>query len=192
MPFTERSQPTRTAILAAARRRFTEDGFERTTVRAVAADAGVDPSMVMRYFQSKDGLFDAATDVDLGLPDLRGVPVDEVPARLARHFVDRWEGDLADEAIMVLLRSAVTNPAAAERLRTVFADQVAAAVRGLTNGAPDSATRAGLLSTQLLGLALCRYILRLPPVVALSPAHLAEAIAPVLRQYLLAPLPTST
>jgi AcrR family transcriptional regulator len=189
MPFTERSEPTRAAILAAARRRFTDDGFERTTVRAVASDAGVDPSMVMRYFQSKDGLFDAATDVDLQLPDLRGVAVDEVPARLARHFVDRWEGGLADEAIMVLLRSAVTNPVAAERLRTVFSGQVSAAVGALTKGAPDSAIRAGLISTQLLGLALCRYILRLPPVVALSPAQLAEAITPVLRQYLLGPLP---
>ena len=191
MPFTERSGPTRAAILAAARRRFTDDGFERTTVRAVAADAGCDPSMVMRYFRSKDGLFEAATDVDLQLPDLSGVPVDEVPARLARHFVERWEGDLADEAIMVLLRSAVTNAAAAERLQTVFADQVTAAIGRLTNGAPDSATRAGLISTQLLGLALCRYILRLPPVVALAPDQLAEAITPVLRQYLCAPLPVA-
>ena len=69
MPFTERSGPTRAAILAAARRRFSDDGFERTTVRAVAGDAGVDPSMVMRYFENKDGLFNAAIAVDLQLPD---------------------------------------------------------------------------------------------------------------------------
>ena len=189
MPFTERSEPTRAAILAAARRRFGDDGYERTTVRAVAGDAGVDPSMVMRYFENKDGLFNAAIAVDLQLPDLRGVQLDEVPARLAQHFVDRWEGDLADEAIMILLRSAVTNPAAAERMRTVFSTQVAGAVRALTGDAPGSATRAGLLSTQLLGLALCRYILRLPPVAGLSPAQLVEALTPILRQILLGPMP---
>jgi AcrR family transcriptional regulator len=189
MPFTERSGPTRAAILAAARRRFSDDGFERTTVRAVAGDAGVDPSMVMRYFESKDGLFNAAIAVDLQLPDLRAVPVEEIPARLARHFVDRWEGDLADEAIMILLRSAVTNPTAADRLRTVFSSQVAAAVQGLTGDAAGSATRAGLISTQLLGLALCRYFLRLPPVVALSPAQVVAALTPVLRQFLFGPLP---
>jgi AcrR family transcriptional regulator len=188
MPFTERSEPARTAILAAARRRFTDDGYERTTVRSVAADAGVDPSMVMRYFQSKDGLFNAATAIDLHFPELGGTPIDEVPALLARHFVNRWEGDLADEAIMVLLRSAVTNPAAAERLRTVFATQVTTLVRTLTHGAADSATRAGLISTQLLGIALCRYILRLPPVAALSPAALIEAVTPVLRHFLTEPL----
>jgi AcrR family transcriptional regulator len=189
MPFTERSEPTRAAIRAAARRRYSDDGFERTTVRAVAGDAGVDPSMVMRYFESKDGLFNAAIAVDLQLPDLRGVPVGEIPGRLARHFVDRWEGDLADEAIMILLRSAVTNPTAAERLRTVFSTQVAGAVRAMTGDAPGSATRAGLLSTQLLGLALCRYILRLPPVVALSPAQLVEALTPILHEILLGSVP---
>jgi AcrR family transcriptional regulator len=189
MPFTERSEPARTAILAAARRRFGDDGYERTTVRAVAGDAGVDPSMVMRYFENKDGLFNAAIAVDLQLPDLRGVPLEEVPARLATHFVDRWEGNLADEAIMILLRSAVTNPAAAERLRTVFSTQVTGAVRALTGNAPDSETRAGLISTQLLGFALCRYFLRLPPVVALSPAQLVEALTPILRTFLLEPVP---
>jgi AcrR family transcriptional regulator len=63
MAFTERSRAARDAILTAARRRFTEEGYERTTIRTVAADAGIDPSMVMRYYGSKDGLFSAAVDV---------------------------------------------------------------------------------------------------------------------------------
>ena len=113
MAFTKRSQPAREAILAAARRRFTRDGYERTTIRSVASDAGVDPAMVMRYYRSKEGLFGAAVDIDLHLPDLAGVPPDRIAGLLARHFLSRWEGELADEAIMVLLRSAVTNPAAA-------------------------------------------------------------------------------
>ncbi len=69
MAFTKRSQPAREAILAAARRRFTRDGYERTTIRSVASDAGVDPAMVMRYYRSKEGLLGAAVDIDLHLPD---------------------------------------------------------------------------------------------------------------------------
>ena len=184
MAFTGRSEPARTAILAAARQRFTRDGYERTTIRSVASDAGVDPSMVMRYYQSKEGLFSAAVDIDLHLPDVTGVPLDQVAGLLARHFVNRWEGDLADEAIMILLRSAVTNPAAAERMRTVFARQVMNLVRAATHDAPDSEFRAGMISTQLLGIALSRYILRLPPVANLDPHTLIEVVTPVLEHFL--------
>ncbi|MGI8721644.1 MAG: TetR family transcriptional regulator [Geodermatophilaceae bacterium] len=184
MAFTERSQPARKAILAAARRRFTRDGYERTTIRAVAADAGVDPAMVMRYYQSKEGLFGAAVDIDLHLPDLTDVPLDEISGLLARHFVNRWEGDLADEAIMVMLRSSVTNPKAAERLRSVFGLQVVSLVRAATQNSPDSELRAGMISTQLLGLALSRYILRLPPVAALDPETLIKILTPMLARFL--------
>lgn len=189
MAFTERSQPAREAILAAARRRFTQDGYERTTIRAVASEAGVDPSMVMRYYQSKEGLFTAAVDIDLHLPDLTDVPLDQVAGLLARHFVNRWEGDLADEAIMILLRSAVTNPAAAQRMRAVFGRQVVNLVRTATRNSPDSELRAGMISSQLLGIALSRYILALPPIAALDAETLVRAITPVLDQFLRKPVP---
>jgi hypothetical protein len=68
-----RSVPARRAILAAARARFAAEGYERTTVRAIAADADIDASMVMRYFGSKEDLFAAAADIDLRLPSLKGV-----------------------------------------------------------------------------------------------------------------------
>lgn len=192
MAFTERSQPARQSILAAARQRFTRDGYERTTVRSVASDAGVDPSMVMRYYRSKEGLFSAAVDINLHLPDLTGVPLDRIAGLLARHFVNRWEGDLADEAIMILLRCAVTNPAAAERMRTVFGRQVVSLVRAATHDAPDSEQRAGMISTQLLGIALTRYILRLPPVAALDPETLIEVVTPVLNLFLTHPAPAGS
>lgn len=184
MAFSPRSAPARAAILAAARHRFTRDGYEQTTIRSVASDAGVDPSMVMRYYESKEGLFSAAVDVDLQLPDLTGVPLDQVADRLVRHFVSRWEGDLADEALMIVLRSAVTNRTAAERIRTVFAAQVVDIVRRATNDHPDSELRAGLVSTQLLGLALTRYLLRLPPISDLGHETLIQAVAPALDSVL--------
>jgi AcrR family transcriptional regulator len=113
MSFSPRSESTRAAILAAARRRFAADGYERTTIRAVAADAGIDPSMVMRYYGSKDGLFAAAADLDLRLPDLTAVPRERLGETLARHWVALWEGQRSDELLIVLLRSAVTNEGAA-------------------------------------------------------------------------------
>src|SRR5215207_215214 len=115
-PAPRRSDPTRARILEAARRRFAREGYDGTTIRAVAADADIDPSMVMRYYGSKDGLFAAAADVDLHLPDLAAVPRDQLGETLVRHWVARWEGGQSDELLIVLLRSAVTNERAAEQL----------------------------------------------------------------------------
>ena len=86
-----RSEGTRRTILEAARATFATRGYEQTTIRAVAAQAGIDPSMVMRYFGSKAGLFTAASTMDLHPPDLRSVPARRRGEHLVRHFVDRWE-----------------------------------------------------------------------------------------------------
>lgn len=177
------SDTTKTAILRAARERFAAQGYERTTIRAVAADAEIDPSMVMRYFGSKEGLFDAALTVDLRMPDLSAVPAGELPAALVRHFVARWEGDPADDALLVLLRSAVTNERAAARMREVFATQVAPALAAALG--PERAARvAGPVAAQLLGLALTRYLLRLPAIVNLPPEALVASFAPGVRAVL--------
>jgi AcrR family transcriptional regulator len=183
-----RSDQTRAAILAAARRRFAADGFERTTIRAIAADAGIDPSMVMRYYGSKDGLFSAAADLDLQLPDLAAVPREQLGETLVRHWVERWEGGSSDELLIVVFRSAITNEAAAERLRTVFGAQVAKAIATIVDDRAEAATRAGLVSTQMLGLALCRYILRLAPVVALDLDTLIATVSDTVQRYLTGPL----
>jgi AcrR family transcriptional regulator len=188
MSFSPRSERTRTAILAAARRRFSADGFERTTIRAVAADAGIDPSMVMRYYGSKDGLFAAAADLDLHLPKLASVPPEQLGETLVRHWVARWEGGRSDDLLIVLLRSAVTNEAAAEQLRTVFGAQVAKAVATVVDDPAQAPTRAGLVATQMLGLALCRHILRLPPVVALDDETLIASVSHTVQRYLTGPL----
>jgi AcrR family transcriptional regulator len=188
MTFSPRSEPTRAAILTAARRRFAADGFERTTIRAIAADAGIDPSMVMRYYGSKDGLFAAAADLDLHLPDLATVPRDKLGETLVRHWVALWEGDRSDELLTVLLRSAVTNEGAAEQLRAVFGAQVAAAVATVVDDPAEAPSRAGLVATQMLGLALCRHILRIPPVVALDVETLIASVSDTVQRYLTAPL----
>jgi AcrR family transcriptional regulator len=171
---------TRAAILAAARSRFADHGFAGTTIRAVAADAGIDPSMVMRYFGSKAQLFDAAMDIDLRLPDLSAVPADELPRTLIRVFLDRWETDPAGDDLLILLRSAVTNEHAATRMRQIFATQVAPAL-ATGMGRDLGATHAGLIAAQLLGLALSRYLLRLPAVTALTREEIEDALTPAIR-----------
>jgi AcrR family transcriptional regulator len=178
-PARRRSERTRAAILHAARQRFAEHGYERTTIRAVAADAAIDPSMVMRYFGSKEQLFDAALGVDLRLPDLGALAREERPTALVRHFLERWEDDPSDDALLLLLRSAVTNDHAAQRLRAIFAAQVAPAL-----GRFAHPSRAGLLSAQLLGLALARYLLGIPPVVALTRDEVVALYAPAIAALL--------
>lgn len=133
-----RSDRTRAAILTAARERFAADGYERATIRAIAADAAIDPAMVMRYFGNKEKLFAAAAEFDLRLPDLSGLPTDEVGAALTNHFLDRWEDD---ESLKALLRASVTNEIAAERMRELFAAQLGPVIAKLADPA-SAPTRA--------------------------------------------------
>jgi AcrR family transcriptional regulator len=174
-----RSEPTRRAILAAARQRFAADGYERATIRGIAGDAGIDPSMVMRYFGSKEQLFAAAADFDLQLPDFSEVDRDHVGAGMVGYFMDRWE---RDEALVVLLRSATTNPEAAQRMREIFAGQLLPVITKVNPNSPER--RAGLVATQVLGLAMCRYVLQLPPVVAMSHDEVVAWLGPTVQRYL--------
>jgi AcrR family transcriptional regulator len=170
---------TKTVILAAARERFAASGFERATIRAIAQDADIDPSMVMRYFGNKDQLFAAAADFDLAIPDLSEVENDKLGARLVTHFMERWE---RDEALIVLLRSSGTNPDAAQRMQAIFGGQLFPVVAKVNADAPER--RAGLIATQMLGLAWCRYVLQLPPVVAMSRDETIEWLGPTVQRYL--------
>lgn len=102
---------TRADILSAARRRFGAEGYERTTLRAVAADVGVDAALVIRYFGSKQNLFAAAADFTIDLPDLSDVDPDEVAGILLPRFFAVWE---EDETFLALLRAAMTSPVAAD------------------------------------------------------------------------------
>jgi AcrR family transcriptional regulator len=181
VPPARRSDRTKAAILAAARERFAADGYAKATIRAIATQAGIDPSMVMRYYGSKEKLLTAAAEFELDLPDLTEIPVAEWGSLLAHHLIERWE---RDDTLVALLRVAATQDFAAERMRTLFAAQVAPLVGRIEPDPALAATRAGMLASQMLGLALTRYVLELPPVVALPPDGVAAWLAPVLQHYL--------
>lgn len=180
------SAETKSLILAAARERFAADGYERATIRAIAADANIDPAMVMRYFGNKERLFAAAADIDLELPDLERTPSDRIGGMLAAHFLERWE---RDDALMILLRTGVTNEAVGERMRTIFAAQLAPVVATLVDDPVEAEVRAGLVASQVLGMALCRYVLAFPPVAAMSRDDVVDWIGPTLQRYLTADAP---
>ena len=181
-PPARRSDATKATILAAAREQFAANGYQAATIRAIASAAAIDPAMVMRYFGNKEGLFAAAAEFDLRLPDLEGLPRKTIGAALVDHFLARWE---SDDILMALLRTAVTHPAAAERMQAIFATQVAPHVAKLcSEPRPAVAARAGLIASQILGLALCRYVLKLPPVVALPRNEIVRRVGATIQSYL--------
>jgi AcrR family transcriptional regulator len=177
----KRSEATRDAIRSAARQRFATDGYQRATIRAIAADAGIDPAMVMRYFGNKELLFAAAASIDVRMPDLAQVPRERLGITVAEHFLNRWTDD---DTLVALLRSALTHPAAAERVREIFADQIATSVAQVVTDPSQARTRAGLVASQVLGAALCRFVLRFPPVVDIPRDELVGWLGGTLQRYL--------
>jgi len=176
-----RSDRTRAAILAAARELFAADGYAKATIRAIAAQAGIDPSMVMRYYGSKENLLAAAADFGFELPDLARIPQDRWADGLIRHLLEMCE---RNDTLIALLRVAATQPAAAERARWIIANQIEPALASIEPDPALAARRAGLLAAQMMGLALTRYVLEVPPVVAMTPDDLVAWMSPVLRHYL--------
>jgi AcrR family transcriptional regulator len=182
-----KSDTTRARIIEAARERFRKEGYERTTIRKVARDARIDPALVMRYFESKRGLFDAAMTVELRIPDLTDHPRDKLGEALIAHFLKRWE-EPDDDSLQLLLRSSASNEAAAERMRMVFRDQIVSLVTRLRGDEAVNRDIAALIATQTIGLAYTRYILKLPPLVAMPRETLARVIGATIQRYLDNPL----
>ena len=180
------AEGTRADILAAARVRFGSEGYERTTLRAVAKDVGVDPALVIRYFGSKQDLFAAAAEFSLDLPDMTGLPPERIADALLPSFFAVWEDDTT---FVALLRAAMTSPTAEETMRMVFAGQVAPALAAVTPDHP--AQRAGLMGAFIIGLASTRYVLANPAVANLSHHELIAWASPVIQQLLTGPAPAS-
>jgi AcrR family transcriptional regulator len=174
---------TRADLLASARRKFGSDGYERTTVRAIAAEVGVDPALVIRYFGSKQELFAAVADLDVNL-DLATVPAGERAQALLARFFAVWEDD---ETFVALLRAAMTSETVAGTLREVFTAQVAPAIAAVVPDHPRE--RAALLGALIMGLATTRYALRAPGVAGMSQADITAWAGPVLDQLLTGPAP---
>jgi AcrR family transcriptional regulator len=182
---------TRDAILAAARRQFSERGYNRTTLRSVAAQAGVDPALVVHFFGSKQGLFSASVELPFEPADL-AARVSESPrghvGELVASFALRvLEDPEARSRWLAIIRAAASEPEVAGVLRRTLEERVFAPVAEAL-GSDDAPLRVTLAATQLVGIAMARYIVGLAPLVETDPETIAATIAPTLQRYLVEPL----
>jgi len=184
---TAKSQRTKAAILKAAQQLFADQGYERATVRDIAARAAIDPAMVIRYFGSKEALFARATAFDLKLPNLTLVAKPDMGRTLVAHFLEVWEGALSNGSLVSLLRAAASNEDAAAAVRAIFGGQVVPMLAQVVPPA-ELPQRAGLVATQIMGLAVTRYILKVPPVVAMDRAQIVRLLGPTMQRYVVGKL----
>ena len=178
---------TRAEITAAAARRFAAAGYDATSLRQVAADASVDPALVRRFFGDKEQLFTAVAsaliDPERAVAAVAGGPPEAAGERLLRYFLSLL-GDVSRPGpLLGVIRSAVTSEHAAGLLRRFLAEQV---LREIADSFPSGRPELGaaLAASQLVGLAVARYAVRLPPLTAADTEELVSAIAPVLQYYL--------
>ncbi|HJX42507.1 MAG TPA: TetR family transcriptional regulator [Geodermatophilus sp.] len=176
----ERRRRTEAAILGAARGLFAEIGFERATIRAVAAAAGVDPALVMQYFGSKENLFTEATRWAHDQVSVLDVPRAQMPAAALADLFETFEGAGGREGAVALMRSCLTHPEANRTLRDDVMCSVAAGVADRIGG-EDAELRAGLLAACVMGLGLSRYLLQIPAVAGASRADIERLLEPALR-----------
>lgn len=178
---------TRDAILAIARRRFAIRGYDATSLRDIAAEAKVDPALIIHYFATKQGLFGAAAGLPDGLSglleDLAVLPLHDFAQALVRAYLELIDSDGSRNAILALVRSAVSNDNAAAMLREFLTAELLPVIGRLTRH-PDAPLRASLVAALLIGIATQRHVIRLEPLVRASPDEIVALAAPAIEQYL--------
>jgi AcrR family transcriptional regulator len=187
------NQDTRASILEAARTTFAEKGFDKASIRAIAADAQVDPALVHHYFGTKEKLFLAALNAPINpaelIPQALQGPPEEAGVRLVRMALSVWDSP-AGVAALAVFRSALSNEWSARLLREFVVTQVLRrAVGEFVTDPAEASVRAGLVATQIGGLILMRYVLKVEPMASADPESVAAAIGPNVQRFLFDPLP---
>lgn len=174
----------RHAVLDAARRLFGAHGYRGVGVRAIAADAGVTPGLVMAYFGTKDGLFREAVGSGVGVTNdvlsAATYSTRELPAALALTYLDRWDSLPTDDPWPALIRSAVSHPPSAELLRTILEKQVGEPLARLLGDSADAEVRAAVIRSVLFGVIMERYLFAHEPAASVPTEELAPALTDVL------------
>jgi AcrR family transcriptional regulator len=177
---------TRQAILDAARGAFAEHGYDGATIRGIAAAAGVDPALVHHFYGSKEQLFAAAMDVPFtpseALPVLLAGEPEGVGERILRFFLAVSDQD-GGGPFVALIRSASSNERAATMLREFISREVVGRIAA-SLGVADAELRATLVGSQLTGLALVRYVLRVEPLASARSEDVIAAVGPTIQRYL--------
>ena len=183
---------TREKILASARELFARNGIRNTSIRAVAAAAGVDSALVHHYFGTKEKLFAAAVHIPIDPMDiigpLREIPVDELGYRIPSTLFPLWDSEIG-AAFIATLRSILAGEEI-NLFRTFIEDVITVEIGSRVDNPPGSGTiRVQFVASQLVGVVMARYILRLEPFASLPPEQIARTIAPNLQRYLTGDLP---
>jgi AcrR family transcriptional regulator len=174
-------------ILDVARAEFAQNGLAGTTIRAVARAADVDPALVYHYFGSKEGLLDAATNPPQhwleNVAKTWTTPVPELGSALLRLMLGAWADDEIGPVLRAVLQTAAHEQSIREKLRRVVEGQLMG-VSGLGVDDRDRQVRSGLVSSQMMGLAMMRYIWQVEPIASLTEDELVAAVAPNLQRYI--------
>jgi AcrR family transcriptional regulator len=185
------SPDTRAAILAAARARFADRGFGGTTIRAVAADAGVDAALVHHYFGTKDDLFLAAMRLPVDprqlLDPVLTEGLDGAAERFLRVFLSVWDNPDLQPGLLAVARG-VMEPGGGKLLSDGFLPVVVQPIAEAL-GVDRADHRVPLLASQMVGLVLVRYVLRIEPLASLPAEQVVATYAPTIQRYLADPLP---
>ena len=180
---------SRDAVLRAAKDRFAVEGYEKTTLRAIAGDANVDPSMVLYLFGSKAELFRESLRLIVD-PELLVAAMTEgdedIGTRMVRTYLGIWENPETGSSMVAMLQSATSNSDAHEAFRGFMQSYVLTAVSGVLGGGEKARLRAMLAATNLVGTAILRYVMRVAPLATLPVDDVVRLVAPSVTRYLTA------
>jgi AcrR family transcriptional regulator len=183
---------SRERLLAAARSAFAQYGYDKATIRQIAAEARVDPAMVHYFFTTKSKLFATAMELPANPADrvasLLDGGLDGLGSQIIRHFLQVWDDAGSFEPMCALLRSAPTDNQSAGLLREFIQGEILGQVARVI-GTDDAALRAELVGSQLMGIALARYVVRIEPLASASPDTIVAWLGPAMQRYLTDPSP---
>jgi AcrR family transcriptional regulator len=178
---------TRDAILEAARDRFAEHGYDRATIRGIAADAGVDPALVHHFFGTKERLFVAAMQFPVVpsevIRQMATIDRDRLGETIVRTVLGIWEREETRAMALALLRSAFTNERAADMVRGFVTSAILGVVATYVGG-DEPEYRSSLVASQIVGLGVVRYVMRIEPLASAPAEDVVSALAPTLQRYL--------
>lgn len=186
------SNDSRELILAAARRLFAEHGFDGTSLRQVAREAGVDPAMVHHFFKGKDELFALSIELPADpvqvLAGVESFDPGERAEQIVQAVLRLWESP-AQHNLVAFLRGTIGSKAKTAMLRELVSRTILQRIMaGLPGPAEELTLRGNLVATQVVGLMLARYVIRLEPLASVPPDEVVKLVAPNIRRYLAGPL----
>ena len=182
----------RDAILAAAKRAFASGGYERTTIRGVAREAGVDPALIHHYFGNKRQLFVDAMELPANPAAIieglvESADPEELGELMIRYMLDVWDNEEDRASLVAIVRTAMSDDQAATMVREFATEEILGVIVKAARG-DNQQLRVTLLASQVFGLLIMRYIIKLEPLASADATIVAAAIGPTFQRYLTGPI----